>query len=70
MTLEQTIRSMERIEKNIHNYNHLPEIRSKMIDKYRELYEHATTKQGLKHPDPRYGKSTNWLALHEKVGVL
>lgn len=70
MTLEETINGMQRIEKNIHKYWEFPEVRGKMIEKYRELYDHATTKLGLKHPHPHYGKSTNWLSLHEKTGAL
>lgn len=70
MDLEETINGMQRIERNIGKYDQFPEVRNRMIEKYRELYDHAISKQGLKHPHPQYGKSTNWLHLHEKVGVL
>lgn len=70
MDLEETINGMQRIEKNIHKYWQFPEVRDKMILKYRELYDHATGKLGMNYSHDHYGKSTNWLSLHEKVGAL
>lgn len=72
MNLDETLALMDRIERNMvkPQYRGAVEVREAMIGKYRELYHHATTKLGLKHPDDRYGKATNWLSMHERSGPL